>query len=140
MVDELLSAMPRVAPNVRPVVLLVDSDLGLLFWLGRKLDEAGYAAFPARNAADGLSLVAQLNLPVSLAILDAALEGGAHLVEQLRVDPRRPKVILLVEIEDAQSEIPHDAQCLRPDGLQAGLEAEWLRLIEKLLAERAAAH
>ena len=30
-------------------ILLIDSDLGLLFWLGRILDHAGYQAFPARS-------------------------------------------------------------------------------------------
>jgi hypothetical protein len=33
-------------------VLIIDNDLGFMFWLGQILSEAGYAVLPAKSAPE----------------------------------------------------------------------------------------
>ena len=43
-------------------ILIVDPDLGFLFWLGHTLSTAGYAALPAKGMREACGLVTQLSL------------------------------------------------------------------------------
>jgi hypothetical protein len=45
-------------------VLLVDSDLGSVFWLGHALDSAGYEALPAKVFQDAIALLVQYRLSI----------------------------------------------------------------------------
>jgi DNA-binding NtrC family response regulator len=65
-------------------ILLVDDDLGFVFWLGRVLDDAGYAAFPAKSVTDAAALIVQCRLLADLLIINSALPGAPAFVEELR--------------------------------------------------------
>jgi DNA-binding response OmpR family regulator len=97
-------------------ILLVDSDLGFAFWLGHALDQAGYDALPARSAADGLSLVRELNVTVDLVVVRASLPSAATLVGDLRkAFGSQVKVIAIVDEETAAEVRPWaDVESLRP--------------------------
>jgi CheY-like chemotaxis protein len=60
--------MPR-----RPVVLIVDEDLGLLYWLGKILAESGYQALPASDNRQAVLLVEQLGVKVDLVIVNRSM-------------------------------------------------------------------
>jgi len=64
-------------------ILIVDDDLGFVFWLGRVLDDAGYAAFPAKSVADASSLIVQCRLVVDLLIINSALAGASAFIKEL---------------------------------------------------------
>jgi hypothetical protein len=71
-------------PGVRPVVLIVDQDLGFVCWLGELLAQAGCRAVPALNSRDAVRLVADLNLPIDVAIVDPGLGGVGEAIKTLR--------------------------------------------------------
>src|SRR5260370_6183096 len=45
-------------------VLIVDRELGFVFWLSQALDEAGYRAFPAKSIPDANNLLLELNIEI----------------------------------------------------------------------------
>ena len=45
-----------------PTVLIVDKDLGFLWWLGEIFSEAGYDVAPALDCKQAFSLTTELNL------------------------------------------------------------------------------
>ncbi|MBZ5653508.1 MAG: hypothetical protein LAO18_23865 [Acidobacteriia bacterium] len=118
------------------IVLLIDSDLGFVFWLGRTLAEVGYEAFPAKSVPDAFKLLDELQLPVSLLIVRDSLPGIADLIAELRYLQNDLKVILTVE--DVNTEIPRhaDAQCLRPDSIDKSSKSGWMQLVQKVLYDK----
>lgn len=62
-------------PERRPVVLIVNEDLGFVCWLGEVLAQAGYYPVPALNSQEAVRLVAELKLPIDVAIVDRDLPG-----------------------------------------------------------------
>src|SRR5689334_22613800 len=66
-------------------IILVDSDLGFAFWLGRALDGDGYNAFPARSGSSALELLSSIDTVPSLIILGSIEPGSAdHFVARCR--------------------------------------------------------
>ncbi len=62
-------------PGEMPVVLIVHEDLGFVCWLGERLAQTGCQAVPALNSRDAVRVVADLDLPIDLAIFDPSLRG-----------------------------------------------------------------
>lgn len=62
-------------PGRRAVVLIVNEDLGFVCWLGEVLAQAGYYPVPAINSQEAVRLVAELKLPIDVAIIDPGLAG-----------------------------------------------------------------
>ena len=71
-------------PGVLPVVLIVDSDVGFVCWLGELLAQAGAQAIPALNGRDAVRLVAHLDLHVDVAIVDPSVQGVTEAIDVLR--------------------------------------------------------
>ena len=97
-------------------ILLIDSDLGLLFWLGRILDHAGYQAFPARSVPDAVALLRELHLTVGVLILNCSLPEAEDLVPTLRRSYRFLKVICLNGDRHHRCISGTDAVCRKPAG------------------------
>lgn len=114
-------------------VLIVDRDLGFIFWLGRMLDDVGYRAIPAKDVRNAISLLDELSLDIDVLIVNAWLPGIVSWVDFLRQSRRDLKVIAVVE----DSEAPHlagvDASKPRPSRLDEETRSEWLHLIRNLL-------
>jgi len=125
--------------RLRTAILLVDSDLGFVFWLGRELDRAGYEAFPARSVPDALKLIAELHLSVGLVILSDSLPGAPKLISTLRQAQSHPKIILLVENAHEPHHVGVDAQCVRPGRICENSRAEWLQMTQRVLSRKATA-
>ncbi len=64
-------------------VLIVDQDLGFVFWLGRALDAVGFNALPAKNVADAQRLVEELDVRADVLIADFSTEDIEALVRLL---------------------------------------------------------
>jgi hypothetical protein len=69
------------APAIAKTVLIVDEDLGFVFWLGRLLTETGYQAWPARSGVEAAIQAPDEppQEPASIDRIDAALvKPGRH--------------------------------------------------------------
>jgi ActR/RegA family two-component response regulator len=123
-----------------PTILLIDSDLGFIFWLGRALDGAGFEALPAKSIQDAMALIDEYHLAVDVLIVDPALPGAPRLVASLR---RRRKCIKVIAttagIEELRSGFPQvDAVHRRPHEFDDETKGDWVRLVQSILGERAA--
>jgi DNA-binding response OmpR family regulator len=115
-------------------ILLIDQDLGLLFWLGRVLDHAGYQAFPARTVPDALALLGELHLTIGMLILDCSLPGAENLITALRKSRRFLRVVCL-------SADPHhtcvrgaDVLCSKPVRFSERSKSKWLKAVFEALS------
>jgi DNA-binding response OmpR family regulator len=66
-------------------ILIVDNDLGLMFWLGAALVDAGYRAWPAGSLAEAISVVGRKpSMRLDLLIVNASLPGVSKLIAHFR--------------------------------------------------------
>ena len=123
---------------MKPAILVVDCDLGFVFWLGRILDGAGYEAFPARNAPDALKLISELHLSANLIVINYSLSGAAALIATMRRAQKSLKVMALVEDASGPTPPAADAQYCKPRKIndEDPTGAEMLRIIRGLLSKR----
>src|ERR1041385_4457188 len=127
------------APEANCAVLLVDTDLGFLFWLGQTLERGGYAAFPAKNFADAWQLIETLRISVAAAIVNGSLPGLNQFITTLRLKHKGVKVIQLIEDDSAPLRTDVDSRSRRSDPSDEDATWEWLRLMRRLLAANPAA-
>lgn len=120
-------------------VLIVDDDLGFVFWLGRALDESGFAAFPARNIPDAEALLRELRLSPDLLIVNPALPGTTEFLEGLRLSEAGFKVIALSEDAEQPGASQLGAVATRPKPCRRDEVSElgWLDLIQSVLTREA---
>jgi hypothetical protein len=130
---------------VKKAILLVDGDLGFLFWLGRALDHVGYEAFPARDVPDVLDLIAEFHLRVSLLVMNCALSGAESLIRQLRESNNSElRVMCLVEPGEEGAwcpVIPPDlvnGECVKPREMTDDARTELVRTVHNILRPRPA--
>jgi len=123
-------------PTNLKTVLVVDQDLGFVFWVGRALDAMHYFAVPAKSVLDAALLIMQLDLKkVDLLMINLELTGGYdfisamhRLLPDIRVigiadDPLKPVNMIGV-----------DAVRPRPDVADEAVRMEWMGWIENLMA------
>jgi hypothetical protein len=85
----ILSDRERV--ELRKTVLIVDRDLGFVFWLGSALGGAGYKVFPAKGVPEATALISELKLELDLLIVNSSLDGAGNLVDAVRYSRRELK-------------------------------------------------
>ena len=117
-------------------VIVIDDDLGFVFWLGHAFDQAGYRAFPARNVSDAIALASDLDIEPSLVIIGGAQQGAVALVNRWRKKFNDLQVIWLEEgIETRGRHLAEgDLACRRPAFKTAEDSAELLLAIDRALA------
>jgi hypothetical protein len=135
-----LHAGAVVAPTeIMPIrtVLIVDRELGFVFWLGQALDRAGYQALPAKSCEDALDLLKQLNIEIHLLIVGNSLEGASAFADGLRHAQGHLKVIAVIgDGGQPSSLLPGaDAAQFMLSGVDETSEREWLETIEDLFCE-----
>jgi len=64
--------------RVAQTVLIVDDDLGFLFWLGEVLTRAGYRAIPAHSVEEATNLTRRLRVTADVVIVNPAVSGAAE--------------------------------------------------------------
>jgi hypothetical protein len=75
-------------------VLIIDNDLGFVFWLGDVLVRAGYQPWPARSSSEATSLAERRPLRrLDLLIVKASLPGVSGLIAQFRRTYQHIKVM-----------------------------------------------
>lgn len=114
-------------------ILLIDRDLGFLFWLGRVLDQGGFEAFPAKSIPDAEALIAEFHLTVGLLILNCALSGAHEFISNMRRSSKDLKAIALLDPGQLNVVPPGvDAVCHKPTEIHAASKIIWLRTVRQV--------
>lgn len=114
-------------------ILIVDDDLGFIFWLGAVLVDAGYQAWPACSPSDAIS-VAGHKLQPDLLIVNASLPVVPELIAHFRRTQTRLKVMAL----GSQGASLPGVNAWRPTpGLSDhSAKQEWLQAVEHMSGSR----
>jgi hypothetical protein len=129
-------------PSGTQTILVVDNDVGFLWWLGEIFTEAGQYAVPALNCSQALSAVKKYHLQVDLLVLNPALTGVSRLVTALDVAGRDLKIVLIREglLGLEYPGFRYDATLTRPSGWEPVSRLEWLQKLRTLLKQLEATH
>ena len=65
-------------------VLIIDSDLGFVFWLGQTLDAAGYETLPAKGVPEAIALLSKFRIAVDVLIVHSNQPGVDDFASELR--------------------------------------------------------
>jgi len=119
-------------PLSRPIVLIVDDDLGFVCWLGDILAEAGYQALPASDSRQAAALVKNLHLQVDVVVVNPGLPGVSEMIQTLH----RPS-LKIVTIRNPAAEVmgalQDHATLERPPGRGPISRQEWLSRVRRVL-------
>jgi two-component SAPR family response regulator len=115
----------------RPVVLIVDEDLGFIFWLGDILDEAGCESIPALNSQQAISLVRELKTEIDLLIVNPTLAGVTDMI-QIMNSEQHPFQIVSTADKTLNCADNAEATLERPV-LEPILRQKWLQEVRKTL-------
>ena len=126
----------KVLPKRRNI-LIIDSDLGSVFWLGQVLDTQGWESLPAKSLPDARLLLAELKIAIDLLIAPGSLPGVASFAETLRRSQGHLKMIgLLGDNEElSELELQMDAWLQKPFLTDETAKCHYLELIRGVLAE-----
>ena len=114
-------------------VLILDDDLGFVFWLGHLLDDTGYSALPAKSVPDAALLLRQLDTSVDVLVINTALPGGLDFMADLHRSQPGIRVIGIVNEPLGATRHPEiDAVHSRPSILNEAAKVEWLQCVELL--------
>ncbi|MBZ5609253.1 MAG: hypothetical protein LAP38_13400 [Acidobacteriia bacterium] len=122
-------------PSGAPAILIVDEDVGFLWWLGELFHEAGYRSIPALSCEQALSLVRDVQGGIDLLVVSPSMQGVSGLILTLsRIHP--PKVVLIQDL--ATELIPGVwavATLQRPLGPEPVSRQEWRQKIGEILSQ-----
>ncbi len=111
-------------------VLIIDSDLGFVFWLGKTLDAAGYQTLPARNASDASALLSQPDARPDLLIVNPSLPGIDSLIGRLRRSQEDLKIIAVSAFAEADTETGN-----KPSAFDETYKQTWLDVVRKVMED-----
>lgn len=116
-------------------VLLVDSDLGFIFWLGQALDREGYAALPAKSIPDAISLLAELRISIDVLVVNPLLAGAAEWIALFRDSQEHVKVVALLGFAEnmAAGDLGADAALAKPAVIDEISQLECLQVVNDVL-------
>ena len=78
-------------------ILILDHNVGFVFWLGKILGEAGHQAIPALDIQEASTLIGSLGLTLDVLIMNPAAQGAAEFIVTLRREHEGLRVIAAVE-------------------------------------------
>ena len=85
-----------------PTVLIVDQDLGFVFWLGEILQRAGCAVAPALNCQQAITLSKELGVSLDLIFVDPTLPGIQSMIATLKAEQDRIKIVDVGSLTDGE--------------------------------------
>ncbi len=117
-------------------VLIVDKDLGFVWWLGEILREAACDVVPALNCKQAVSITKKLEMKVDVVVVNPRLAGVSKMIQTLS-DAGRPLKIVVIGDRNVHSmrTIPSHATLQRPSGWEQISRQEWLDRVRKILRD-----
>lgn len=114
------------------MVLILDTDLGFVFWLGEIFSEAGCRTVPTLNSKQALSIIRELKLQVDVVVVDPGLAGVFELIQTLS-NSRPLKIVAIRGDDDAGCDA--NATLERPSASSRISREQWLGRVQGLLLE-----
>jgi DNA-binding response OmpR family regulator len=115
-------------------ILIVDSDLGFVFWLGQALFKVGFEVFPAKAVPDALTLLSECVPALDLLIINFSLPGAPDFVTALRLAQDNVKVIALVKKTEPSPEYyPVLEAVLSTDDISTASRTQYVSLIQDVM-------
>jgi hypothetical protein len=116
-------------------ILIVDNDLGFVFWLGAVLIATDYQPWPACSPSDAISLLSRRPLVrLDLLIVNASLPGASKLITQVRRTQVRLKVMALGPPDKTLPGINVWRQ--KPGRCDGSAKQDWVRAIKHFSGRR----
>ena len=123
------------AHSLRTTILIIDYDLGFVFWLGHTLDGLGYSALPAKTLPDAALLIMQLGLKVDLLLINLSLPGAADFIAAVHRGHHQVKVIGIIEEVAPVTTLPGvSITRLKPAAIDHPTRTCWIECVENVLA------
>ena len=116
-------------------IVIIDDDLGFVFWLGRVLGDAGYQVLPAKGFSEASALLSELNTEIDLLIANPSLAGAVDFVNALRRSRPNAKILAVLSEKDQEAGQIQNADITARKPLQADAAAAtlWLKMVEQVL-------
>jgi hypothetical protein len=114
-------------------ILIVDGQLGFVFWLGQALDRAGFVCWPAKSVADARALFRQMGVEIGLLLIDTSMAGASSLSHEVLELQGHLRVIGLYA---SNEEIPRngssvDSWLQRPPNRSVGASLDFVEAVRK---------
>jgi DNA-binding response OmpR family regulator len=127
---------PAIAKTAK-TVLIVDEDLGFVFWLGRLLNETGYQAWPARSGAEASALLSEIGIELDLLVINPNSTDAAAFIEDQRHRADFKTIAIqtpdMPQEEEAGPVYGIDAAMIKPQRPNDITAFEWMGVIDSLL-------
>jgi hypothetical protein len=122
-------------PSGGPIALIVDDDLGFVWWLGERFHEAGYWPVPALSPKQAGLLVKELDLKITVLVVNPGLRGVRRFMKTLSEthSPLVKVIIILDPSVPTPAAVRAHAIVERPSGLEPASRHEWLRKLRRIL-------
>ena len=125
---------PKKTRSCVKTILILDDDLGFLFWLGALLHDAGHRPFPALSVSQAIELATEFHLPIDLLIANLAISGAADLARSLRHESHvRIVATLPPGAEPEKLPLEVDVALRKPAEFDEHARSEWLDRIRRVL-------
>jgi len=129
-VARLLRRRFQAGSTTTETILIIDSDLGFVFWLGQLLDQAGYEALPAKSVADAAELLSHWGGSLDVVIVSPNVSDSKEFAAHLRAVNPNLWVISLADRDNAGSPAVADFVCVRSRDAEA--QAQWLGILANI--------
>ena len=118
-------------------ILIVEEDLGFVFWLGQLLTDAGYKAVPAMSCQQAFFHIRHFNVEVDAVFANRALSGISNLLKTLARANTRLRIILIdnPDIDPLGMMIPASVILKKPAEGDEMSPKEWLEKVKTALTE-----
>jgi hypothetical protein len=123
-----------------PTVLIVDDDLGFVWWLGDIFNEAGCRALPALDCGGAVVVAKRLGVEPDVIILNPSLPGVSQMLETYLLANPHVKIVTIGPPANALGpSIQLHAILERPSPSDLIVRTDWLEQLRKLLGHVEAA-
>jgi hypothetical protein len=115
-------------------ILLIDPDVGFIFWLGKALDLAGYESLPAINTRAATELIEEHKLMADVVVIDPFAPAALPFIARLRQTRPFLKAVAAIPPETERSPDLSGFEAVRrkPNHLTPDAAFEWVSLIHSL--------
>ena len=120
-------------------VLIIDSDLGFVFWLGQALYAVGFESLPANSVAEAAGLLALTKLCIHVLVAGHGTPGVEEFAAELhKAQHGHLRRIAVIEEDECRTSWCWDGLHRKPRIPDEAAKVRFIRLLQGVLASRAA--